>query len=320
MKCRAVRIAVTFAVLAVLAPRSAPAGDPAVDCQSGKNRAAGKYAACRQKAEAKLALLGDMVGYGDALGTCAAKYAAAWQKLEQKALGACPSTGDADAIDDAITSHTSNVATALAGGPLGNLTLCTGDLATCQAALSGVVGLRLKTGQTDCYDAAGTLVACGGTGQDGELQKGAAHDYLDNGDGTISDLTTGLMWEKLSDDGTLHDRNNQYSWSNAVAVKVAALNSTAFAGYSDWRFPNLNELQSLASYGAVSPAMDPIFQTGCIPNCTVLTCSCTQSSIYWSSTTYLPIKSQAWWINFATGRPDAGGKTIGFYVRAVRGG
>src|SRR5574341_969930 len=77
--------------------------------------------------------------------------------------------------------------------------------ATQQVVISGV----LRTGQTRCDDGLshGTLVSCpaGPAGQDGELQKGIARSYTDNGDGTITDNATGLMWEKLTDAGDIHD-------------------------------------------------------------------------------------------------------------------
>ena len=89
------------------------------------------------------------------------------------------------------------------------------------------------TGQTTCWDAAGTVIPscmacwfvggriqCGLNGHDGAIQAGATLAYVDNGNGTITDANTGLMWEKLSDDGTIHDWNNPYIWDNAFAVKA----------------------------------------------------------------------------------------------------
>jgi hypothetical protein len=73
-----------------------------------------------------------------------------------------------------------------------SLTACQSNLAICLAG--GLQGQRLKTGQTLCYDDVGTVIACAGTGQDAELQKGLAGAYTDNGDGTITDTKTGLMW------------------------------------------------------------------------------------------------------------------------------
>ena len=66
---------------------------------------------------------------------------------------------------------------------------------------------RLATGVTTSY----------GAGDDGAVQAGAPLRYRDNGDGTISDLNTGLMWEKkIKGDGVvdgtnLHDADNIYS-------------------------------------------------------------------------------------------------------------
>lgn len=106
----------------------------------------------------------------------------------------------------------------------------------------GVVGTSLpaqplKTGQTTCYDSSGTVIACSGTGQDGELQKGVARSFTDNGDGTVTDNVSGLMWEKISDDDSIHDKDTTYTWTNAFASKVAMLNSSSFAGHNDWRVP-----------------------------------------------------------------------------------
>jgi len=65
------------------------------------------------------------------------------------------------------------------------------------------------------------------------------------------------MWEKLSDDGSIHDKDTTYTWANAFATKVAALNAGGgFAGYTDWRVPNVNELQSIVNY-APSVILEP---------------------------------------------------------------
>ena len=77
------------------------------------------------------------------------------------------------------------------------------------------------------------MVACAGTGHDGEIQAGATLAYVDNDDGTITDLNTGLMWEKKSDDGTIHDPDTTYTWDDAFAVHVAGLNTASFAGHTD---------------------------------------------------------------------------------------
>src|SRR6266513_2316543 len=86
------------------------------------------------------------------------------------------------------------------------------------------------TGQTTCWDSNGNVIPCAGTGQDGELRKGAPLAYVDEGDGTVTDVNTWLVWEKLSDDGTVHDKDNVYTWANAFTAHVATLNAMSFAG------------------------------------------------------------------------------------------
>ena len=182
------------------------------------------------------------------------------------------------------------------------------------------------TGQTTCWDPADTTVpistiACPGTRQDGEIQAGATLAYVDNGNGTITDSNTGLMWEKLSDDGAIHDRDTTYTWANAFTVKIATLNGGAgFAARTDWRMPNKKELESIVNAEVFNPTLSPAFNTGCVPGATVLTGSCTKSSFYWSSTSNAFDPSKAWRVGFDFGAVTAGFKADALYVRAVRGG
>ena len=71
-------------------------------------------------------------------------------------------------------------------------------------------------------------------------------------------------------------------------MHVATLNSTTFAGYTDWRLPNVQELQSIIDYETFNPSVDPMFNTGCVPACTVTTCSCTVGSSYWCAGGQVP--------------------------------
>jgi len=176
-----------------------------------------------------------------------------------------------------------------------------------------------KTGQTTCYDSDGLEVSCDGTNQDGDLQLGASRSFTDNGDGTVTDDGMGLVWEKLSDDGGIHDKDTTYTWANATAGKIAALNSQNFAGHNDWRLPNRFELDSLVNLGAASPAVYSVFATACISNCTVSTCSCTRPDYHWTSSTYLSAPLYAWTVYFSAGDTQASNKTVGYHVRAVRG-
>jgi hypothetical protein len=196
--------------------------------------------------------------------------------------------------------------------------------ASCAYDTSGCTRTFPATGQTTCWNGF-TVIPCAGTGQDGEVQAGATLSYTDNGDGTITDNNTRLVWEKLSDDGSIHDKDDLYTWADAFAVKVAALNTVpCFAGHCDWRVPNIREIASLQNLG-VSPAISAAFTTGCASGCTVLTCSCTGPDYYWSSTSSVRSPNAAWIASFGVGligggHGKGGGVSNPHLVRAVRAG
>jgi len=165
------------------------------------------------------------------------------------------------------------------------------------------------TGQVLCYGATFTTIPCAGTGHDGEIQAGATLSFRDNSNGTITDRNTKLVWEKKSDDGSIHDQDHRYLWDEAFAVHVHTLNNICSnnegiacsvnadcagvggkcgcAGKRDWRLPNVKELQSFVNYGN-APALPAEFNTNCVAGATVLTGSCTAFfSYYWSSTSHV---------------------------------
>jgi PKD repeat protein len=103
--------------------------------------------------------------------------------------------------------------------------------------------------------------------------------FVDNGNQTVTDQATGLMWAK-------NDSGTGMGWSNALAW-VQAKNTARYLGYSDWRLPNVKELQSIVDYtrspdGTGSAALDPIF------NCTQFTNENGQLDYawVWSGTTH----------------------------------
>jgi len=271
-------------------------------CEAEKNKAAGKKAQCVAGEHAKAAKGGTAN-----MATCDKNFSAAFAKAEQKAgAGACPTEGDTAAIEEMVDKCMADIESALAGTPPPPCT-------------------RFPvSGQTTCWDSAGTVVPCAGTGQDGDVRAGAALSYTDNGDGTITDNITELMWEKQSADGTIHDKDKDYTWANAFAVHIAGLNTPpCFALHCDWRLPNVKELLSIVNYDENpqhgSLAVSPAFNTGCAARCTVLTCSCTAAAIYWSSSTDAGYPGVAWGVTFSVGQVYGSGKSGAGRVRAVRG-
>jgi len=133
----------------------------------------------------------------------------------------------------------------------------------------------------------------------------AMGDFLDNGDGTITDTVTGLMWQKATHATTL-------DWEGAMLSCEARI----FPGtdvYTDWRLPSRSELHSIVLYGQ-SPAINALFTIGA------------ESDYYWTSTTYVKDAKMAWCVNFKTGIIEAkpktgtGTETGKYHVRGVRGG
>ncbi|WP_372744901.1 DUF1566 domain-containing protein [Lutibacter sp.] len=103
------------------------------------------------------------------------------------------------------------------------------------------------------------------------------NDFSSNGDGTVTDNATGLMWQQV-DDG------NTYDWKSALAYA----SNSELAGYTDWRLPNAKELQSIVDYEKTTiPAIDETYFT------------CTDSdSWFWTSTTQGDFKYTAIYIAF----------------------
>lgn len=202
-----------------------------------------------------------------------------------------------------------------------DLATCNHDLAVCQA-----LGFP-ASGQTTAFLAdkndgiPGPVTVL----DDGTLEAGVDLLYIDNGNGTITDPRTGLMWEKKSDDNSLHDKDNIYWWSGNGAQEtiwdwLEDLNAQGLAGYHDWRIPSVKELLSIVNYQNPPAAVSSAFNSNCVAGATVLTGSCTLMLDYWSSSTWAADAGYAWEVSFGHGSVSRSLKVSTARVRAVRGG
>ena len=169
--------------------------------------------------------------------------------------------------------------------------------------------------------------------QDGRRSPGAPLRFHDNRDGTLTDLVTGLMWEKkCAGCGGPHDVALQLAWSgdgrtDTIWDWLRELNradGTGFAGHADWRIPTIKELVSIVDYAELHPAVPVSFHAeACSPACTDATrpeCSCTASWEYWTATTFADFPAHALVVRFNLGFVEDRLKTLPRHVRAVRGG
>ena len=165
--------------------------------------------------------------------------------------------------------------------------------------------------RTTCYDGFGGVIPCGGTGQDGVWQKGVAWPsprFTDNGNGTVTDNLTGLIWLKNA------NCYGQLPWT--IALNVANALASGSCGLTDassagaWRLPNVREMQSLVDYGHY----DPILPSG-HPFTGVQT-----NDASWTSTTSAYFASGAWAVDMYSGLVGGNLKSDADYVWPVRGG
>ncbi|MBS3758528.1 MAG: DUF1566 domain-containing protein [Desulfobacterales bacterium] len=137
-------------------------------------------------------------------------------------------------------------------------------------------------------------------------QPGSLDNLVINGNGTVTDTRAGLMWEQKTDDGGPRDKDDKYTWQEALDY----CQDLSLADHGDWRLPTIKELGSLADLSIHNPAID----TTAFPN--------TIASYYWSATACAGNPGYAWSMNFAHGLDynDYYGNSSTDYVRAVRGG
>ncbi len=172
-------------------------------------------------------------------------------------------------------------------------------------------------------------------------------DYATQPWACVKDNYTGLIWEVKTPDamGThLHSMNDRFNWYNtnsatnggavgfadddgaictgynsadsstycntqAFVARVNASNTGAgLCGATDWRLPDLNELQSIAHLGKINPAIDENY----FPN--------SDSGFYWSSSPGVADSTYAWGVDFNDGYDDVNDRSYNYRVGLVRSG
>ncbi|GAB6062490.1 Lcl C-terminal domain-containing protein [Deferrisoma palaeochoriense] len=168
----------------------------------------------------------------------------------------------------------------------------------------------VDTGQSACFDTDGEPIDCPAEGaalygQDAQFT-GTSMSYTDNGDGTVTDEVTGLMWQQTP-------TGEHLSWAEAIAYCEAL----ELGGYGDWRVPSANELFSLSDFSQGWPYIDTeVFD---LSDPTV-----SKDEQYWTSTAYAGVTVEGrdeavFGVNFGTGHIKAyPGSVTGPTAKRVR--
>ncbi|RLE29322.1 MAG: hypothetical protein DRJ61_14815 [Acidobacteria bacterium] len=183
------------------------------------------------------------------------------------------------------------------------------------------------TGRKTCLDIHGVIIPCAGTHQDGDLQAGVLWPeprFVDNTDGTVTDMLTGLVWLKDMSCADLADTDVDGKAEWAAALPAAASLADGTCGLSDgsvvgdWRLPTRFELVSLLDLEYQGPALPNAMGTAQATEGDVF--SGMQSDSYWSSTSDAGTTDSAWAVGFSTGVTFSYPKTDIKAVWPVRNG
>ena len=213
--------------------------------------------------------------------------------MAQGETGDCYGNFDCDQDVDAI--DVGNFLLSFGRSPYFNpCPLCQDSLCPCSSTVP-------KTGQTTSY----------ATGDDGDLEKGLIWPnprFTDNGDGTVTDNLTNLVWLKNANCFGLRTWNNALSDCNGLSSGYCGLTDGSSAG--DWRLPNVNELLHLVDRGQNNPALPTAH-----PFINV------QNDYCWTSTSNDFYPYDAWTVSFFAGEVWGHNKfgTL-WFVWPVRGG
>jgi hypothetical protein len=148
-------------------------------------------------------------------------------------------------------------------------------------------------------------VGCPGIGSDGATAFGIDRNYTNNGDSTVTDNATGLLWQRCTQGysgvGCTGSVSSQ-TFSSGIAECAALTTANKI-----WRLPSRLELETLPDYGANAPSIN------------VATFPGTIFGDFWSSTGSASSTLDAWRLNFTAGDISTGTKVTNNRLRCVSG-
>jgi len=204
-------------------------------------------------------------------------------------------------------------------------------LETGEVFLGGLLSAPSVQSQPLCYN-----TTSGQVGDCAAVTAPPTPRFIDNGDGTVTDTKTGLMWEKKTTDGSVHEVTKIFSWSGigiifdgtAKTDFLDKLNdepthdpANCFAGYCDWRLPSLGQDGGTAEVETILDKTQGSCAGALGAACVYPALGPTVADFYWSATTNAGETNKAWSLSFGTGLVSGTGlKAASNWVRAVRGG
>ncbi|MDU9048465.1 MAG: DUF1566 domain-containing protein [Candidatus Electrothrix sp. Rat3] len=145
--------------------------------------------------------------------------------------------------------------------------------------------------------------------------------YIDHGDGTITDTKTGLMWKRcaegLSGDNCEDGKVESYQWNDAMQ----RFKDVEYAGYADWRLPTINELKTLVYCSKGKEKYDDYCKDGYeTPTINQQAFPNTEATWFWSGSPSTVNSDGAWYVRFNFGVSSADSRNYHYAVRLVRDG
>ena len=115
------------------------------------------------------------------------------------------------------------------------------------------------TDVTVCYDTVYTIPCPASSGDPfyGQFPGNNLPSYQTNSNGTVTDLVTGLTWQKSPDqngnNNGIIEKADKLTWTQ-IQARVLVLDSSNWGGYNDWRIPTIKELYSLTNWNGTDPS------------------------------------------------------------------